>query len=117
MLRWEPSFHQGLIGPSLRSVLRRGMAYPWGLHTEVEPGSLWMLTSDLFSPPVFMRIIRTDGSIDQRSGEAMSPCCFARSVSWSYSFPSFHIRRTTPAILRARVSLARFGLVPAAVNR
>ena len=25
--RWEPSFHRGLVRPSLRSVLRRGLAY------------------------------------------------------------------------------------------
>ncbi len=71
-----------------------------------------MLTSDLFSPRAFMRIVRTNGPIDQRAGEAVSSCCFARSVSGLYSFPSFHIRRTTAAIRRASVSLARFGFVP-----
>ncbi len=29
----EPSFYQGLIGPSLRSALPGGIAYPWGLRT------------------------------------------------------------------------------------
>ena len=44
----EPSFHRGLRGPSHRSVLGRGMAYPWGLHVRtVGPGRTWMLTSDL----------------------------------------------------------------------
>ena len=76
-----------------------------------------MLTSDLFSPRAFTRIVRTTGPTDQGAGEAMFSCCLARSVSGSYSFPSFHIRRTTAAIRRARVSLARFGFVPAAVRR
>ncbi len=28
----EPSFYQGLSGPSLRSALQGGIAYPWGLR-------------------------------------------------------------------------------------
>ena len=31
-----------------------------------------MLTSDLFSPRAFTRIVRTTGPTDQRAGEAMS---------------------------------------------
>ena len=76
-----------------------------------------MLTSDLFSPMAFARITGTIGPTDQGVGEALSVDCFARRVSGSYSFPSFHIRRTTAAIRRASVSLARFGFVPAAVSR
>ena len=44
--RWEPSFHRGLVGPSLRSVLRRGIAYPWGLRAaSLGPGNSRILTS------------------------------------------------------------------------
>ena len=75
-----------------------------------------MLTSDLVSPPAAMWIVRTTRPTDQRAGEAISCCCFARSVCGSYSLPSFHIRRTTAAIRRAKVSLARFGFVPATVS-
>ena len=111
----EPSFHQGFFEPSLRWVLRRGMAYPWGLHY-VGPRRIRMLTSDLISPPARVRIVRTSGPTDQRAGDTITDCCWARSVSGAYSFLSFHMRRTIAAIRRASVSLARFGLVPAAVN-
>ena len=41
----EPSFYQGLFGPSLRSVLRGGIAYAWGLHLAAGgPSGQWMLT-------------------------------------------------------------------------
>ncbi len=43
---WEPSFHLGLGRPSLRLVLRRGIAYPWDLRAFGRwPGNSWMLTS------------------------------------------------------------------------
>jgi hypothetical protein len=62
----EPSFHQGLLGPSLRSVLWRGMSYPWGLQAlRVGPSSIRMLTSDLFSPSASVLILRTVGATDQ----------------------------------------------------
>lgn len=62
----EPSFHQGLIGPSLQSVLWRGMSYPWGLHPGwVGPGSIRMLTADLFSPSALLLIVRAVDATDQ----------------------------------------------------
>ena len=51
---------------------------------------------------------------DQSTAEAMISCCF--SLPGSYSFSSFHIRRTMAATRRAIVNLARLGLVPAEVN-
>ena len=51
VLRQEPSSHQGLHGPMLPSVLRRGIAYPWGLQSP-GPGKTRMLTSAPSSPIV-----------------------------------------------------------------
>ena len=48
---WEPSFYQGLFGPMLRSALRRGIAYPWGLQTKLGPEAQWILSSDSYSSP------------------------------------------------------------------
>ncbi len=43
---WEPSFHLGLCRPSLRLVLRRGIAYPLDLRAvSRRPGNTGMLTS------------------------------------------------------------------------
>ena len=45
-LAHEPSFHLGLGRPSLRLVLRRGIAYPWDLQAlGRRPGNSSMLTS------------------------------------------------------------------------
>ena len=111
----EPSIHQGLGGPSLRSVLWRGITFSWGLHpVRVRPGPTRMLTSDLVSPAAVMLIVCANRPTDQSTAEAMISCCF--SLPGSYSFLSFHIRRTMAATCRAIVSLARFGLVPAEVN-
>ncbi len=46
----EPSFHQGLEGPGLRAVLRRGIAYRWGLQGRaLGPTCNRMLTSEPLS--------------------------------------------------------------------
>ena len=116
MLPREPSFHQGLGGPLLRSVLRRGIAYPWGLDSvQVGPAETRMLTSDLVSPSAVMPIVVALEMNDQLTAEASLSCC--SSLLGSYSFSSFHIRRTIAATRLAIVSLARFGLVPADVSR
>ena len=116
VLRREPSFHQGLGRPSLRSVLWRGIAYPWELDSvRVGPSRMRMLTSDLVSPLAIVPIVGAFRLTDQFTAEASLSCC--SSLPGSYSFSSFHIRRTTAATRLAIVSLARFGLVPADVNR
>ena len=110
----EPSFHQGLCGPLLRSVLWRGIAYLWGLHpVRTRPGKTRMLTSDLVSPAALMLIVDANKQTDQSTAEAIISCF---SLPGSYSFSSFHIRRTMAATCRAIVSLARLGLVPAEVS-
>ena len=112
----EPSFHQGLVGPSLQSVLWRGIAYPWGLHrVQVGPRETRMLTSDLVSLPAVMPIACTNSRTNQLTAEASDACCF--SLPGSYSFSSFHMRRTIAATRRAIVTLARLGLVPLDVSR
>ena len=50
-IKWEPSFYQGLFGPLLRSALRRGIAYPWGLQTMLSPPFRLILSSDSDSSP------------------------------------------------------------------
>ena len=109
-----PSFHQGLYGPSLRSVLWRRITYPRGLRPcRTGPGESRMLTSDLVSPrPVALTTPRCESN-DQRAAGA-TVACF--SLPGSYSSSSFHIRRTIAAIRRAIVSLARLGFVPADVS-
>ncbi len=66
-----------------------------------------MLTSDLVSPTALMLIVRANTLTDQSTAEAMISCCFCFSLAGSYSFSSFHIRRTMAATCRAIVSLAR----------
>ena len=114
--RREPSFHQGFGRPLLHSVLWRGIAYPWGLDSiRVGPSSIRMLTSDLVSPLAIVPIVLAFGLTNQLTAEASFSCC--SSLLGSYSFSSFHIRRTIAATRLAIVSLAKFGLVPADVNR
>jgi hypothetical protein len=49
--RRRPSFYQGLLGPSLPSVLRGGIAYRWDLRREApRPEIQWMLPLEPFSP-------------------------------------------------------------------
>ena len=75
-----------------------------------------MLTADLFSPSALLLIVCAVDPADSQVGEATSSC-FVRSLSGSYSHPSFQSLRTMAAHLRAMVSLARFGFVPAASSR
>ncbi len=115
-MRREPSFHQGLGRPLLRSVLWRGIAYPWELDSvRIGPRRIRMLTSDLVSPSAVVPIVGAFGLTNQLTAEASFSCC--SSLLGSYSFSSFHIRRTIAATRLAIVSLARFGLVPADVSR
>ena len=111
----EPSFHQGLGGPSLRSVLWRGITWTWGLHPvrgETRDSTDAYLRPCLAAAVTL--IARANTLTDQLTAEATISCCF--SLLGSYSFSSFHIRRTMAATCRAMVSLARLGLVPAEVN-
>ena len=74
-----------------------------------------MLTSDLCSPQAVVPIAYKNRRTDQLTAEAKNACCF--SLPGSYSFSSFHIRKTMAATRRAIVTLARLGLVPADVSR
>ena len=58
-----------------------------------------------------MPIACTDLPTDQLTAETSDACCL--SLPGSYSFSSFHMRRTMAATRRAIVTLARLGLVPA----
>ena len=112
----EPSFYRGLFGPLLLSVLRGGIAYPWDIgSTAPVPDKEWMLTLEPCSSP------GTAPSISLRLGTGVStretsyePClrCFVES----YFSLLFHIERAMAASLRAIVSFAKFGLVPAAIS-
>ena len=112
-LRPGPSFHQGLFGPLLRSVLWRRIAWTRGLHPlRARPRVSWMLTSDLVSPCAVALTVLAREAIDQCAAGAT----FCFSLPGSYSCSSFHIRRTIAAIRRAIVSWARLGFVPAEVS-
>jgi hypothetical protein len=109
--RWEPSFYQGLARPLLSSALRGGIAFQWGLRTD-RPG------------PVKTRIL----SPETISFPATAPACSGRFTTdssrqearyaalWNllglYTSSDRHIDKTTDAIWRASVNLARFGFVP-----
>ncbi len=111
--RREPTFHRGLDRPSLRSVLQRGIAYPWGLQDEFPgPGRSWILTSEPVSPLRSWTTAIGSSEADALAYESRSVSLGRRTFSGWYSSSSFHIRRTVAAIFRASVSFARFGLIP-----
>jgi hypothetical protein len=107
---WEPSFYWGLLGPSLCSALRGGIAYEWGLRTcRPGPEIQWMLTPKTISSPG-----STPGTTDTfTSGLSnLETGYVVFNLAGSYTFSDRHIDRVIDAIWRAMVSLARFGLVP-----
>src|SRR5262249_19144599 len=113
----EPSFYQGLFGPLLRLVLRGGIAYPWDLESiSLRPHSKWMLTLEPCSSPgtapAFVPRSRTD-SFPRETSHYSCLRCFVGS----YLSLLFHMERAMAASLRAIVSFARLGLVPAAIRR
>ena len=112
----EPSFYWGLLWPWLRSVLRGGIAYPWGLRegsrvqrfNGYSPSNLCRrAVSRRESPCGPMTNVPTPSRTTY--GETVLLCLLE-----SYSFSVFHITRAIAAIFLARETLARLGLVPAA---
>ena len=101
--------------PSLQSVLRGGIAFILGLPVASRgPADKWMLSlepfSSLYARPASSRLrLALDG--------AYVLSLTARCRCGSYTSWCFHIDSTVAAIFRARVSLARFGLIPAASIR
>jgi hypothetical protein len=113
----EPSFYRGLIGPLLRLELRGGIAYPWDLRRLASgPASKWMLTLEPCPSPGTAPAIIPLWESDVPTRETGYEPCF-RCFVGSYSSLFFHIERTMVASLRASVSLARFGFVPAVTRR
>jgi hypothetical protein len=115
--RREPSFYQGLSRPSLRLVLRGSIAYPWDLRRSApEPEVQWMLTLEPCPSPGTAPTIKPLLGSDVSTRETGYELCL-RCFVGSYLSLLFHIERAMAAILRAIVSFAKFGFVPAASNR
>ena len=113
----EPSFYLDLFWPWLLSVLRGGIAYPWDLGaTAPGPGSPWMLTLEPCSSPGTAPPITRISGIDVSTRETSYEPCL-RCFVGSYFSLLFHIERAMAASLRAFVSFARFGFVPALMSR
>ncbi len=113
----EPSFYLGLFRPWLPLVLRGGIAYPWGLQNRGPgPVIIWILTLETFSSPDIVPTIIGSFQSNTSALETSYVFCLQCFVA-SYSSPFFHIEMVIAAILRAIVSFARFGLVPAVSNR
>jgi len=74
----------------------------------------WMLSLEPFSS---LRAESTSSRLRLAVGSAYALSLTARFRRGSYTSPCFHIDSTVAAIFRARVSLARFGLIPAASIR
>ena len=112
-LMWEPSFYQGLVGPSLHSALRGGIAYSWGLRDHAPgPEIAWMLSPTTLSSrgvPLSPAGFVTEPVANPRRGYDSG---VVASLRGSYLSCDLHIERVIEAIWRAIVSLARFGFVP-----
>ena len=110
----EPSFYQDLLGPWLRSVLRGGIAYAWGLREDTRDQNF-----NGCSPSNLCRraVSRRRGSLVSWTNvptwsqttydETSLRCLFG-----SYSSSVFHMVKAMAAIFLARETLARLGLVP-----
>jgi hypothetical protein len=101
----------GLVWPLLKSVLRGGIACEWGLPVASRgPADPWMLSLEPFSSvdarPTSSRLRLAGDGAYALTLTALFRC-------GSYTSWCFHIDSTVAAIFRARVSLARFGLIPA----
>ena len=113
---WEPSFYQGLVGPSLHSALRGGITYSWGLRDRPGPEIAWML-----SPATVSSRGASLPTADFASENVVNPWTgygpgAVTSFRGSYLSCDLHIERTIDAICRAIVSFARFGFVPPSSN-
>ena len=101
--------------PSLQSVLRGGIACIWGLPGASRgPADEWMLSLEPFSS-LDAGPTSTSGRLAFGSGYDLSVTPLCRSGS--YTSWCFHIDSTMAAMRRANVSLAKFGLIPAASIR
>jgi hypothetical protein len=103
------------VWPSLHSVLRGGIAFMWGLPVASGgPAVKWMLPLE----PLSTCVVELPSSRARLSGAgAYALSLSTRCRFGSYTSPCFHIASTIAAILRARVSFARFGLIPEASIR
>jgi hypothetical protein len=99
------------VWPWLQSVLRGGIAFILGLPVAAGgPADNWMLSLEPFSNlntgPASSRLRLAGRGAYTSSLTALRRC-------GSYTSWCFHIDSTVAAMRRARVSLARFGLIPA----
>ena len=105
----------GLEGPSLKWVLRGGIACIWGLPVASGgPADEWMLSLEPFSS----RIAEHASSRARLAYESAGVLSVTgRWRSGSYTSWFFHIDSTVAAMRRASVSLARLGFMPACSAR
>jgi len=113
----EPTFYLGFSQPLLRSELRGGIAWPWGLRgLHRRPVEQWMLTLESYSP-LEPGLGVLDGTRASTSSTSASVSYCFRCSAGAYTSCCFHIASAVAAIFRASVNFARFGFVPCSSRR
>ena len=94
---WEPSFYQGLVGPSLYSALQGGIAYSRGLRNHAPGPEIALMLSPVTLSSPGLVLCKTDSPANRISNpETIYSCAISRRGS--YLSCDLHIASVIDAI-------------------